>query len=333
MRNGCLMTAVMIIACGMLASPCVAGRIAEGDPMPAVSAKTLTGQQVNREAKSNRVALIAFLTANQRQSQQAAQDLQRVVTSVKEHELDIVIVMDDPVLADAFKNTSTDPNDPNDAIYLIHDTEKELWGQFHIIAAPTVIIADKSDKVASVTAGYGYDFLPSLRFHLNQVLGIAQTMTADEVGQVKTAQNQTLSGRMQRHLKMAEMLQEKGKIEASLQQLDQAQKIDPNDLQVALKIGRLYCLQNKPDLALKALKGLEFASPADKSESELITGWAKRLSGDLELAQDHLLKATVLNPASARAFFELGQVYEAASQNDLALKAYKQALLISLDAK
>jgi tetratricopeptide (TPR) repeat protein len=324
------MTAAMILGCGIMASPCVAGRIAAGDSVPAVSEKTLTGQQVNLGAKSNRVALIAFLTANQRQSQQAAQDLQRVVTSIKEHELDIVIVMDDPVLADAFKNISADPND---VIYLIHDAEKELWGQFHIIAAPTVIIADESDKVASVIAGYGYDFLPSLRFHLNQVLGIAQTMTADEVGQVKTAQNQTLSDRMQRHLKMAEMLQEKGKIEASLQQLDQAQKLDPNNLQVALKIGRLYCLQNKPDLALKALEGLEFAADAEKSESELITGWAKRLSGDLESAQDHLLKATVLNPASARAFFELGQVYEAASQNDLALKAYKQALLISLDAK
>jgi tetratricopeptide (TPR) repeat protein len=132
---------------------------------------------------------------------------------------------------------------------------------------------------------------------------------------------------------MAKMLQDKGKIDASLEQLAQAQELDPNDLQVVLQIGRLNCVRNKPDLALKALEGSVFTTPADQAASELISGWAKRLSGDFPAAQEHLLKATTQDPSSARAFFELGQVYEATSQNDLAMKAYKQALSISLDCK
>ncbi|MHC4257687.1 MAG: hypothetical protein ACYSUH_04785, partial [Planctomycetota bacterium] len=63
------------------------------------------------------------------------------------------------------------PADLKEAVYWVHDAEKQLWGQFHIIAAPTVIMADKTDKVVSVAAGYGYDFAPALRFHLNQALG------------------------------------------------------------------------------------------------------------------------------------------------------------------
>ena len=276
--------------------------------------------------------MIAFLVAGQKQSQQAAEDLQRVVISYAKHrdQMDIVIVLDDPVLKDAFKDVVQD-NDH--LIRLVHDTEKQLWGQFHIIAAPTVIIADKSDKVASVIAGHGYDFMPSLRFHLNESLGIAQEVTVEDVGKVKTVQNKTASARLQRHLKMAKMLEDKGRIDASLQQMNQARQLDPNDLQVALEIGRLNCLLNEPEKALKAVENLTFSASGDMAKYELIAGWAKRQSGDLPAATEHLLKATSLDPRSPRGFFELGQVYEATSQNDLALKAYKKALSIFLDRK
>jgi tetratricopeptide (TPR) repeat protein len=328
----CLMIAAAIVGCGIMAPTCAARRIAVGDTLPPVSATTLSGQQLDRGTGSNRAAVIAFLAADQKPSQQAAEDLAHVITSFSDHrqEMDVVIVMSDPVLKDAFKEM---PAELKDAIHWVHDADKQLWGQFHIIAAPTVIMADKSDKVVSVAAGYGYDFAPSLRFHLNQALGIEQAMTAEEVGKVKTVQNKTNSAKIQRHLKMAKMLQDKGKIDASLEQLAQAQELDPNDLQVVLQIGRLNCVRNKPDLALKALEGSVFTTPADQAASELISGWAKRLSGDFPAAQEHLQNPTTQDPSSARAFFELGQVYEATSQNDLAMKAYKQALSISLDCK
>lgn len=315
----------------IMVSQCPAGRIAVGESLPSISAKTLSGEQYDHDAGSNQAVLVAFLLAGQKSSQQAVEDLQRVLPAYKDYrgQIQVVIVMDDAVYKDSFQNADIEPN--NNMIYLIHDTEKKIWGQFHIVAAPTVVVADKSNKVASVVAGHGYDFVASLRFHLNQVLGIAQTMTAEDVGKVKTVQNQTSSARVERHLKMSKMLQEKGKIDASLQQLDLARQIDPNNLQVALEAGHLYCQQNKPDLALKAVEGLAFAATPERAGYELIVGWANRLLGDLETAQKHLLKATELSPASARAWFELGQVYEATSQSDLALSAYKKGLSILMD--
>ena len=331
-RNVSPMIVTAIVVCGIMAPPCQARRIAVGDELPPISAAMVSGQQLDRAAGSDKAALIAFLAADQKPSQQAAEDLQTVLTAFSDHrhQIDVVIVMGDPVLKDSFEKM---PAELKDAVYWIHDAEKQLWGQFHIIAAPTVIMADKTDKVVSVAAGYGYDFAPSLRFHLNQALGIEQTMTADEVGTVKTVQNKTNSAKIQRHLKMAKMLQDKGKIDAALEQLAQARQLDPKDLQVVLDIGTLNCVSNKPDLALKALEGSVFTLPADQAASELITGWAKRLSGDFPAAQDHLLKATNLDPSSARAFFELGQVYEATAQSDLALKAYKDALSILMKGK
>ncbi|MHC5135332.1 MAG: tetratricopeptide repeat protein [Planctomycetota bacterium] len=326
-RNVSLMIVAAMVLCGIMAPPCAARRIADGDTLPPISAATLSGQQFDRAPGSDKAALITFLTADQKPSQQAAEDLKRVLTSFSDHrhQIDVVIVMDNPALQGSFEGM---PADLKEAVYWVHDAEKQLWGQFHIIAAPTVIMADKTDKVVSVAAGYGYDFAPALRFHLNQALGIEQAMTADEVGTVKTVQNNTNSAKIQRHLKMAKMLQDKGKTDAALEQLAQARQLDPEDLQVVLEIGRLNCVSNKPDQALKALEGSVFTTPADKAAGELISGWAKRLSGDMPAAKEHLLKATNLDPSLARAFFELGQLYEATEQNDLALKAYKGALSI-----
>lgn len=329
-ERGMMATAVAVmVALCMMASPCVAARIAVGDTLPAMSAKTLSGIQYDRSQASNKAVVIAFLSTDQKASQLAAGDLQRIIPSYKDHrrQLDVIVVMDDPVVKDLFQNVSADPNNP---VHMIHDDQRQWRGNFHIIAAPTVVIADASGKVTSVIAGYGYDFVPSFRFHLNEALGIEQQITADEVGKVKTLQNKTDSAKIQRHLKMAKMLQDKGKIQASLQQLQLAYQLDPNDLQVLLQIGTLHCRQNQPDQAIKILAGKQFTTTRDQAESELIVGWANRLAGNSELAITHLNKAIELDPASARAFFELGQVYEAASQTDLALKAYKQALSVLL---
>ncbi|MHC4987211.1 MAG: tetratricopeptide repeat protein [Planctomycetota bacterium] len=321
-----------MMAAGFSAATSQARRIAVGDDFPVVSATTLSGQEYNRQAGSDRPLLIAFLSAGQKQSQQAAEDLQRVVTSYAKyrHQMDIVIVLDDPVLKDAFKDAG---QDAGHALRLIHDTEKQLWGQFHIIAAPTVIIADKSDKVASVIAGHGYDFMPSLRFHLNESLGVAQEVTAADVGKVKTVQNKTASARLQRHLKMAKMLLEKGNTDAAMQQLEMARQLDPNDLQLAFQVAEIYCSGNHPQKALDAVKDLKPTLKKDIAHLQLISGWANRLAGDLLTARDLLEKAAAADPRSAQALFQLGQVYEATSQNDLALKSYKKALSILLDAK
>jgi tetratricopeptide (TPR) repeat protein len=319
--------AIAMIISGVTAPLCSARRIAAGDDFPAITATSIAGQSYERQSGSGRAAMIAFLAAEQKPSQQAAKDIQRIVSSYTQYhqQMDVMVVLDDSRLQKEFEAS-------NENYHILQDAEKQLWGQFHIIVAPTVIIADKSDKVTSVIAGHGYDFAQSLRFQLNQVLGIAQQITAGEVGKVKTVQNNTESAKIQRHLKMAKMLEDKGKIDAALQQIQQAQALTPDDPKLVLEVARLNCLRNKPDLALKALEGQTFTAAKDAAAMELITGWAKRLLGDLDAAKDHLLKATqTTDPSSARAFFELGQVYEATDQKDLALKAYKNALVIALD--
>ena len=61
MRKHCL---VFVLCIGvMVTSPCQARRVAVADPMPAITAPTLTGQPFQRSPGSDRPILVAFLMA------------------------------------------------------------------------------------------------------------------------------------------------------------------------------------------------------------------------------------------------------------------------------
>ena len=60
----------------------------------------------------------------------------------------------------------------------------------------------------------------------------------------------------------------------------------------------------------------------------LITGWANRQMGNFEESEKLLLKAIRLNSKSGRAFFELGQVYQAKGEVEKAMLTYYQALTL-----
>jgi Tfp pilus assembly protein PilF len=63
----------------------------------------------------------------------------------------------------------------------------------------------------------------------------------------------------------------------------------------------------------------------------MISGWAKRQTGDLETAEKLLREATKIDPKSARALFELGKVYQSKQQVDKAMNLYREALTILFD--
>jgi Flp pilus assembly protein TadD len=79
---------------------------------------------------------------------------------------------------------------------------------------------------------------------------------------------------------------------------------------------------------LEILEGVEPRGNIEKSKLLIITGWAKRQMNLLEEAEKLLLEATKLNPKSGRAFFELGQIYQARGEVEKAMLTYYRALTL-----
>ena len=307
-------------------------RIGIGNKIPEFSASDISGKLFDYKHGSGKVLIAVFLYSQQKQSAQAATDIKRILSKLRSQtqRLSVVVAVDDPNNQTFVRSdpNSPEPNEPGVVVNVVADTERKLWGKFGIIATPTVIISDTNDTVLWVKAGHGYDFAPVVQARLNQALGIAQEIDPNEAGRVRTVTNATVAARIKRRLQMAKMLQKKGRIESAITQMKKARELDPNSVELALEIGNLLCSIGQGKSALEILKGVEPRGNIEKSKMLIITGWAKRQMSNFEEAEKLLLEATKLNPKSGRAFFELGQIYQARGDVEKAMLTYYQALTL-----
>jgi tetratricopeptide (TPR) repeat protein len=270
--------------------------------------------------------MVVFLSPKQKRSARAAADVEKIVRQLETNaeRLETVIAVNDPNGVD-FQSKQ---NGPTKNIHILLDSEYKLWGKFGIIAIPTVVISDTNDKVICVKAGHGYDFAPVVRAYVNQALGLAQKETPEDAGRVKTVANDTIAARLTRHLQMAKMLEQKGRLESAIEEIQKARELDPNSPEAALELSELFCKAGRSKAAIDIAESLKVTSRLDKARLLLISGWAKRQMGELDAAEKLLLEATTLDPKSTRALFELGKVYQAKQEIDKAMKSYHKALTV-----
>ena len=271
-----------------------------------------------------RVLAVAFLSSAQRQSSQAAGDIENILKKLqgKTKELDFAVVVYGPQAESLFQSKEAKYR----AYHVLSDNGYKLWGKLGVIAMPTVVVVGKDDKILWVKAGYGYDFAPALHGALNEALGFAAEGSSEEPTQVKALENTGVDARLKRHLQMAGILERKGRLGLAILEVVKAQQMDPNSISVALELGRLYCVEGRVEEAIDVMSKVTAERRDDKAKIALAMGCAKRLTDDLEGAEKLLLEATTLNPKSSRAFFELGKVYQAREENDKAMHAYHKAL-------
>jgi hypothetical protein len=306
---------------------CAGRRISIGKKMPEFSTSDLSGNLFDYKHGSRKVLLAVFLSPKQENSIRAATDIKGIVSKLADQakSLNVVVAVNDPNNQTIFRS---DPNEPGVVVHIVADTEYKLWGKFGIIATPTVIISDTNDTVLWVQAGHGYDFAPVVQARLNQALGIAQEIDPNEAGRVRTVKNATMDARAIRHMQMAKMLQEKGRIESAIVQMRKARELDPNSPKLALELGKLLSATGRGKEALEVIEGIPAISRHDKAELLTTSGSAKRQLGDLDKAEELLIQASKLDTRSGRIFFELGQVYQVRGEVEKAMLTYYRALTL-----
>ena len=311
---------------------CAGRRISIGKKMPEFSASDLSGKLLDYKHGSGKVLLALFLSPKQENSTRAATDIKGIVSKLTNQakSLSVVVAVNDPNNQTIFcsEPNEPDPNEHGVDVHIVADTEYKLWGKFGIIATPTVIISDMNDTVLWVQAGHGYDFNPVVQARLNQALGIAQEIDPNEAGRVRTVKNATMDARAIRHLQMAKMLQEKGRIESAIVQMRKARELDPNSPKLALELGKLLSATGRGKEALEVIEGIPAISRHDKAELLTTSGSAKRQLGDLDKAEELLIQASKLDTRSGRIFFELGQVYQVRGEVEKAMLTYYRALTL-----
>ena len=305
-------------------------KVKVGEGMPEFSSPDSNGGTFAYKHGRRKVLALAFLPTSQRRMERTLSDIEKVLDSLRENteQLHFIGVVSGPLAKDFLK-----PRKPGEkhTFPVLLDGDFQLWGRLGVIAAPTIIVVGKDDKVLWIKAGYGYDFVPVVRAYINQALGIAQETTPEDAHQVKTVTNDTIAARIQRHLQMAKMLEKKGRVESAISELRKAAMLDPNSTEPTLELGELFCRAGRNKEALNLVEKLRTTKKADKARLLLISGWARRQMGELETAEKLLLEATTLEPTSIRTLFELGKIHQARGQTEKAMKSYYKALTIVFD--
>lgn len=295
--------------------------------MPEFSLPDTNGGTFTYKHNRDIVSVFVFLPTSQRRIERAITDIETVIESLQEktEQFDFAGVISSPS-AKGFAGAGKRASKLTFPILL--DGHFQLWGGLGVIAAPTIIIVGKDDKIQWIKAGYGYDFVPVVRAHLKQALGIAQEAAVEEAQQIKAVINDTVAARIQRHLQMAKILEKKGRIESAIDELRKAAELDPNSNTPVLKLGELFCRADRNQDALNVAEKIRATNTSDKARLLLISGWARRQMGELETAEKLLLEAKRLNPTSIRTWFELGKIQQARGQTEKAMKSYYKALTL-----
>jgi tetratricopeptide (TPR) repeat protein len=330
--NSSIIVIAMLLVCSVqairAAGPAAkqSRRVNAGDVMPQFSGTTISNRKFNYKHGGDKVLVVAFLSADKKRSQRAAGDLENIVTNLGDElaKVDLVVIADDAKVRQYFQQPETSA----DGFHILLDTELKYWGLFGVIATPTVIISDANDNISWIKAGYPYDFAPAVQSHLQQILGIAPKIAPEKASKVQIVTNDTPSARALRHLQMARLLKQKGRLKAAVSEVRKSHQIDPNSVEVALEFGELLCQIGKAKEAIEMLSRLKPDSNVERARVILAQGWANRQIGKLDEALKYLLESTKLNPTSGRAFFELGRIYQAKEQDDKALSAYYRALVL-----
>lgn len=301
-------------------------RIPEGALTPEFYAVDTTGKPFACTRSSGKALILAFLSSQQKRSQEAVEDIFGVLSSIPSDKLTSLQVAFVLQNVDNREFIASIQKEAPSVVHILDDDRHHIWGKFGVIATPTVLISDPQGKVVCVKPGHAYDFARVVKSRLFQALEIPHDISLDDTSTVRTVANSTLSAKAKRHLQMAKLLSKEGRVSSAIEQAQMAYEIDSNSPQVALELGELLCRAGQVHEAVKLVSLLPGQNNRDKARINLVMGWAKRQLDQLEEAEKHLLEGIRQDPTLPRLHYELGRIYQKRNESEKAMQAYFQAL-------
>ncbi|MDH4202814.1 MAG: tetratricopeptide repeat protein [Phycisphaerae bacterium] len=294
------------------------------DPMPEFSVVDSQGTEFSYSQTNPSALLVLFFSPEKQQSNRAVVDIQEIIQSLPElpHPLSLLVISDDPNSVSPIKM-----NKNKLTAHFVTDSDYKLWGMLGIIASPTIFITGTNGKIELIKAGHGYDFAPLIKSKLQVIMGLALEKDAQDVIEVKTVTNDSTEGKVNRHIKMAKMLESRGNYDGALEQLEMAIQIDPNAIECKLELGRVYCIVADPNKAISLVETIR-SSGKDSQDAVrfFILGKSYFQLGDYAKAEGYLQETVVLDPKNSQAFYELGRIYQFQNQDKKAMEAYRKSL-------
>jgi tetratricopeptide (TPR) repeat protein len=297
-----------------------------GEELPPLDAAGLDGQPVKSADAANKVLVLVYLSARQKQSEEALASAHRVTSNLGNPSVKLLFISADASEADYFRQLR-DRVMAHEPFAL--DDSRSYYGKLGLIVFPTTVVTDKAGKLRHVLASWTRDYEYHLELCCRQALG-----EFDEAELTKRLENRPLEkddrrARADRHRAVAAILREKGMPDGAIAELEQALTADPGNADAALDLAGILVGQGKFDAAEKRVQEVLTTQPSHHA-SKLLLGLVQLKRDRLDEAETLLKEALAMNPDPLRAHYYLGQLYERKGDFRLAAEHYREALKRSL---
>lgn len=199
----------------------------------------------------------------------------------------------------------------------LKDEKMDFYGSYGLFILPTTIVLDKEHTLKAFFSSYQQGMEEGLEEALNGILGLKTAAKAPRFGLADKPQDPAVN--------LARKLSEDGKYEEALGVLEAALKAPAVSCEARLLAAEALLRLARPTEARVRAEECLKVEPGSP-HAALLLGRSLALLGETAPAEDWLKKAAALNPASQRARYYLGELYEKTGRKDQALAEYRGAL-------
>jgi tetratricopeptide (TPR) repeat protein len=287
----------------------------------------IDGATIDSESLKGSVVVLVYLSAEQRSSELAAVEAEKVVAELGAAEVKLVHVTADVVHKPYFERFRADRSITTP---LAFDPDRSLYGRLGLIVFPTTIVVDREGKLSHVISARAPDYSHVLSCYLRHTLGLISDAELEDTLKARASSESSPKSLASTHRAAARLLREKGLHNAAKDELRKALEKVPDDPDLLLDLADLDLLSGELDSA-ETLVSKVLAAHAEHRRAKQLRGIALYRRGDLDGAEQVLLEALSLNPEPARIHYYLGRIYEQKGQMPQALEHYREALRRTLN--
>jgi tetratricopeptide repeat protein len=327
-----LKTFAAVAAACLLTTNANANDPKRGDPAPKLALTTIDNRPIATDAPQGSIHVFLFGRTDQKLTDSACEQID--------------IALESPPLQDLLINwvvvlsKSSNPEQANASmksikhhLAIVHDSTREVFGAYSIIALPTVVIVDSQNRFVHFMPGLSPRFTDIFTGSVLLAAGQIDAAQFEQILHPDATEKPEARIRAERIVKLARHASKRGLYDMALSQYRKAQEIDPTYLLPRLAAGYLLLKAGELDAAEKTFQALLESDP-ESADAALGLATVYTARRGVFLAKAELLANKVLgrDPKHARAHFVMGLVFQARGESENAADCFKKASELLLDA-
>jgi len=229
-----------------------------GDVAPVFSLKTVEGRRVSLEEElRQKVVLLIFWKAGHPNSQKGLKGLERLWKEFKDKGVIFLAIESH----NSVRKIKEEVDGLGISFPILIDDDKTVYGEYGVVALPTVAIIGKDGILKYTYPSYNYAFLREVKYNLKYHLGLISQKELKHILYPKTHKVERSLRRAKLQIRMAERLLQKKREKNALKALQKAEALNPKDANLWIKMGELYYRLGEKQKALDAFRRAQQISP------------------------------------------------------------------------